>query len=469
MPVEKKVAIIGLDCGDPTLVFERWLNDLPNLRRLCRTGRWGQLESCIPPITVPAWSCMASGRDPGALGVYGFRARRDWSYNNSGLATNLDIREPRLWDYLTQAGRPSITIGVPQTFPIHQPPLGCQITCFLTPSTESRYAHPPELAEEITRVGGPLLFDVEGFRSPDKGPLLQQVYRMAEQRFRVSRHLLTTKPWDLFWMVELGVDRLQHGFWHFMDPQHRRYQPGNPFEHAIHDYYVAIDRHVGELLGVLDLDRTAVWVVSDHGAQRLDGAFCVNDWLIRERLLVMKTPPTDVQRFDPANVDWSRTRAWSEGGYHGALYINRAGREPQGLVRDDEYEGLRAELAAKLEALPDHRGQPLASRVFKPEDLYPVRNGYPPDLLVLYGNLRWRSLGTIGHPSLYAFSDEPGAEEANHAQAGMYILSHPSIRPGRRDATLYDVAPTTLGLLGMAVPRGLHGRTLTGFNRTGAA
>ncbi len=34
----EKVAIIGLDCGDPTLVFERWLGDLPNLRRLVESG-----------------------------------------------------------------------------------------------------------------------------------------------------------------------------------------------------------------------------------------------------------------------------------------------------------------------------------------------------------------------------------------------------------------------------------------------
>jgi predicted AlkP superfamily phosphohydrolase/phosphomutase len=31
-------------------------------------------------------------------------------------------------------------------------------------------------------------------------------------------------------------------------------------------------------------DDTAVLVVSDHGAQRLDGGFCVNEWLYREGL-----------------------------------------------------------------------------------------------------------------------------------------------------------------------------------------
>ena len=44
------------------------------------------LRSVDPPITVPAWSCMVSGRDPGELGIYGFRNRRDHSYDGLGIA-----------------------------------------------------------------------------------------------------------------------------------------------------------------------------------------------------------------------------------------------------------------------------------------------------------------------------------------------------------------------------------------------
>jgi hypothetical protein len=69
----ERVAVIGLDCCEPSLVFDRWRHDLPNLRRLMQSGLYGHLESCLPPITVPAWTCMATGKDPGTLGVYGFR------------------------------------------------------------------------------------------------------------------------------------------------------------------------------------------------------------------------------------------------------------------------------------------------------------------------------------------------------------------------------------------------------------
>ncbi len=457
----EKVAIIGLDCADPRLVFERWLGDLPNLRRLCAGGLWGNLESCIPPLTVPAWSCMASGKDPGGLGVYGFRGRRDWTYENLGLSTNLDIRQPRLWDFTGRAGLSSITIGVPQTFPIVRPPRGCQITCFLTPSTKSPYTHPPELAAEIRDLlGSEYILDATGFQSADKHRLLGQIYEMAEQRFKVSRHLLATRPWDLFWMVEMGVDRIHHGFWRYSDPEHRQYQAGSPYENAIRDYYVFVDRQIGQLLDDLDLERTAVWVVSDHGAKRLDGTFCINDWLVREGLLVMKTPITGRRRFELADVDWSRTKVWGDGGYTGQLFINRAGREPQGIVAADEYEPLRDELAAQLEALSDHAGQPMHNRVFKPERLYADITGFPPDLIVLFGDLHWRGTGSLGHAAVYSFEAEGGPDDANHALAGMYILSHPALPPGRRDASLYDVAPTTLELLGLKAPRGLRGKSL---------
>ena len=68
-----KFAIIGLDCADPKLIFEEFWDELPNIRKLAQSGSYGKLESTIPPITVPAWMSMVTGKDPGTLGFYGFR------------------------------------------------------------------------------------------------------------------------------------------------------------------------------------------------------------------------------------------------------------------------------------------------------------------------------------------------------------------------------------------------------------
>lgn len=464
MPQIEKVAIIGLDCAEPSLVFEQWTKDLPNLRQLMQNGAWGNLESCMPPITVPAWSCMCTGRDPGELGVYGFRNRADYSYDKLSIATNLAIHEPRVWDILGRSGKRSITIGVPQTFPIIRPPNGAQVTCFLTPGIDSNYTHPPELKSEIANLVGEYMVDVKDFRTENKQWLLEQIYEMTEKRFTLCRHLLTTRPWELFWMVEMGTDRIHHGFWQHMDKQHHRYEPGNALENAIHDYYVYLDRKIGELLATMDRDKTAIMIVSDHGAKRMDGGLCFNDWLIREGYLVMKTPITGKRKFEFGDVDWSKTRAWGEGGYYGRLFINKIGREPHGVVPADKYEALRDELIAKLEALPDHNGRQIGTRVYKPEKIYGKVNGVAPDLVVIFGDLHWRSVGTIGNPSIYTFENDTGPDDANHAQQGMYILSYPGQpaqeRNKRRDATLYDVTPTILKIFHEQPPAGLRGKAL---------
>src|SRR5213080_104534 len=132
MSRRKKVLVIGLDCAPPELVFEQWRDDLPNFRRVMDEGVWGKLESCIPAITVPAWSSMLSSRDPGVLGIYGFRNRADHSYDKMTTAMSPAVKHKRVWDYLSDAGKTSVVVGVPQTFPV-KPLNGYLISDFLTP------------------------------------------------------------------------------------------------------------------------------------------------------------------------------------------------------------------------------------------------------------------------------------------------------------------------------------------------
>jgi len=128
----------------------------------------------------------------------------------------------------------------------------------------------------------------------------------------VARHLVATKPWDFFMLVEMGVDRIHHGFWSYMDPTHPRYEKGNPFEDAIRDYYRYVDQEVGEFLNLLP-EETVVLVVSDHGAKKLDGGICFNEWLIREGYLALKEYPSKITPID--QVLPQRERAGASG-YH---------------------------------------------------------------------------------------------------------------------------------------------------------
>src|SRR5689334_16857227 len=122
----RRVVLIGLDCGTPELLFDRFAEEMPTLSKLRETAAWGPMISVVPPITMPARSCMMSGQTPGDLGVYGFRDRADYDYGPLAFASSRSIRVPRIWDTLTAAGRPSVVLGVPGTYP-PSPINGCMV------------------------------------------------------------------------------------------------------------------------------------------------------------------------------------------------------------------------------------------------------------------------------------------------------------------------------------------------------
>jgi predicted AlkP superfamily phosphohydrolase/phosphomutase len=115
-------------------------------------------------------------------------------------------------------------------------------------------------------------------------------------------------------MVEMGPDRLHHAFWRYFDSEHRLHEPGNEFEDVIHQYYIYMDRELGETMDALP-DDTSVIVVSDHGAKGMHGAICINEYLIEEGLLSVKEYPDEPQRLTTENIDWDHTKVWGDGGY----------------------------------------------------------------------------------------------------------------------------------------------------------
>jgi len=456
----RKVMLIGLDCAEPSLVLERWRDELPTLSGLMERGSYGRLTSVIPPITVPAWSCMMSSKTPGDLGVYGFRNRSDHTYDGGFIAMSDAIREPRLWDLVTRAGGSSVVLSVPGTYP-PRPLNGVMVSCFLTPSIESKYTYPAALRDEIEEVVGEYIFDTKDFRTDDKDYLLRQVYEMTDRRFQLAEHFAETKPWTFFAMVEMGPDRMHHGFWKFMDPEHRKHEPGNEYENAILDYHRHLDGLIAGLLEHSD-DDTVVFVVSDHGAKRLDGGIRINEWLRREGLLATLAEPNGVSSLRDVGVDWPKTTAWGEGGYYARVVMNVEGREPEGLIPQQEYETVRDDLAERIAAIPDDAGNPIPTKVYKPEELYGEPKGVAPDLIVVFGDLLWRSVGTIGgDEGIQTLENDTGPDDANHAQDGLYIVAGPGVEAqGRADAHLLDIAPTVLEILRIEEPDGLRGESM---------
>ena len=473
----KKLLVIGLDCAAPQLVFDEWRSDLPNLDRLMKEGIFGELKSTIPPITVPAWTSMLSSKDPGQLGFYGFRNRKSYNYEELYFANASYIRETMVWSYLEEGGCTSILIGIPQTYP-PKPLRGIMVGCFLTPDKSADYTYPQMVKEELDRIAdGDYMIDVGNFRTDDKEWLLDQVYLMTKRRFKVVRHYLKSEPWDFFMFVEMGIDRIHHGFWRYQDKAHRLYRSGGPYEDAIRKYYKYVDKEIGSLLEILPLD-VSVMVVSDHGAKKMDGAICINDWLMDKGYLHLKTKVKKPTKLTMDMVDWETTQVWGEGGYYSRIFLNVQGREPKGIISRVEYQAFRDRIKEELESLGDEKGNTIGTRVFKPEDIYKSVNSIAPDLIVYFGDLSWRSAGTVGNKNIHIFENDTGPDDANHAEDGIFIFKTDPVRLGEADIDLnrkteglsiFDVAPTVLDHYGLSIPSDMIGRSILTGRADGTA
>jgi predicted AlkP superfamily phosphohydrolase/phosphomutase len=455
---ERKVVVVGLDCAPPEIVFERRA-ELPVLAGLIEKGVHGKLRSSDPPITIPAWMVMATGLDPGRLGLYGFRHRVGYSYDEMWIANSKAVRKKKIWDHIGDEGGKSCLVSVPPSYPPY-PVKGNLISCFITPPGSAKdTTFPPELKGEIEGRFGPYIFDV-AFRTEDRDKILAEIWKMTEQRFDVMNWLIRAKPWNLFMFVEIGVDRIQHAFWKYMDREHHLYEAGNPYETAILDYYKMLDGRIGELLSRAGED-TVVLVVSDHGAKRMKGAFCVNEWLIEQGDLVLKSRPEKPESIEKLEVDWDKTKAWAWGGYYARIFLNVEGREPRGIIPPEDYEKERDALLERIEAIRGPANETWATKVIKPQEYFEVLEGDYPDLMVYFDDLYWRSAGTLGHGTKYLSENDTGPDDAVHAQHGIYILSDPGEKGGRRlDADILDIAPTVLDRLGISVPPEMKGRII---------
>jgi predicted AlkP superfamily phosphohydrolase/phosphomutase len=194
------------------------------------------------------------------------------------------------------------------------------------------------------------------------------------------------------------------------------------------------------------------------------GGFCLNQWLIETGYLTLKETPTTPIPLEKANVDWSQTKAWGTGGYYGRIFLNVEGREPEGVISVADYHRERQQLMDKLESLKDPWGNSLGVKAYIPQEIYQRVRGIPPDLIVYFQDLAWRSQGTVGGDSLYRWENDTGADDANHARSGIIIFNDPNTVQGGQSieqAEIYDVLPTLLSHYGVPIPAGLRGKVLS--------
>ncbi|MCE9613375.1 MAG: alkaline phosphatase family protein [Lentisphaerae bacterium] len=506
----RRVFVLGLDGATFDIIHRmRAAGRLPAFGRLMQEGAWGRLESIDNMRSAAAWTSFLTGTNPGKHGIYEFYDYLPESYSLRFI--NAGIRDGQsVWGLLSAHGKKVGVLNVPMTYPA-EAVNGFLVAGLDGPSAASPgFAHPPGFMQKLEAQYGPYVIEpgltgaMVGGRIPEAVRLIREE---IEQKIAITRGLMKSEPWDFFISVFRSLDAVQHTFWKYMDPKHPDHQAAEAaqFGTVIDDVYAMIDVFLGELLDTLDAD-TTLFVMSDHGfGRKVPAGSQINPWLstrglltyrkgdggagllrevykrvvgrtsrrMKERLWQLFPSLRDrVQsRICFSNIDWRRTRAYSDSLFAN-VRVNLRGREQQGIVEPGaEYEALITGLIRDLKALRDAKtGEPIVRDVLRKEDCYQgPYMGKAPDLLV-----RWREdidisgidfEGRPPPPSRIGPAvpgEDPRIISGDHHLNGVLLARGPGLRRGAEvsGARLIDLAPTFLHTLGQAVPSDMDGRVL---------
>jgi predicted AlkP superfamily phosphohydrolase/phosphomutase len=163
------------------------------------------------------------------------------------------------------------------------------------------------------------------------------------------------------------------------------------------------------------------------------------------------------------NVDWSRTQAYALG--LGGIFLNRKGREEQGIIPESEVGTVESALVKGLTGLPDpERGKVAVRSVARREQIYsgPYADESP-DLVVNFSEGYRVSWGTpLGGVPEGIFEDNVKKWGGDHVidpalVPGVLFMSQPF---HRENPDLVDLAPTILSALGVPQTSGMEGESL---------
>ena len=325
------------------------------------------------------------------------------------------------------------------------------------------------LAKRFGKYGSlGLLEDTDSLNAEvlDEAAFLTQAYDLHEEREQMLFHELHRNKDGLVVCVFDGPDRIQHLFFRTLETDHpaNRGRPTEEFSGVIPDLYAQMDALVGRVVAELADDPEAVlWVVSDHGFCQFKRGVNLNSWLHQNGYLHLKEG-TSLGGDWHADVDWSRTRAFALG--LSGFYINRKGREGQGIVAEgEELAQLKAELVDKLSGLIDtETGEVAINKVWDTDTVFsgPYKDDAP-DLLVGYNagyRIAWS--GANGGVTDWVFEDNTKSWSGDHCVDPRLVpgvlFCNRKIAAGK--PALGDLPPTIMALFGADRPTYMKGQDL---------
>ena len=521
-----RALVVGLDGFDPTLVEQFGPKHLPNLHALMARGVFGALESVQPPATLPNWTTFLTGVDPARHGVFDFTTRKGYQVRfTAGTAREV----PTVFRQLDQLGLRCACLSFPATWPPEELEHGIFVSGWDAPvafEADRSFMWPPSLYDEtVQRFGAPTFDDVDEFHADAPGwvdDLPAALERRVARKTEWARWLLKRQDWDVFAVYFGESDTASHYLWAHHDPESPRRPASVSVEQrrGLLRVYEALDQSVGSLLEAAGGSESEITVLSDHGSGgSSDKVLYLNRLLAEHGLLRFRKQrgrgggrlkELALRRFPPrlrerlfrlgnawlpsrleshvrfGAIDMRNTVAFSdELNYFPGIYLNMAGREPDGIVRPDQRrETILRVRAALLDTRDPWSGKPVFRAVVPREDLFegPHLDRAPDLLLDLHLDDGYAyNLMPSSPPPRQSRSTRPQRTRSpfrkladheklgkkgrslpgSHRSHGFMALAGPSVQPvGQLDAHIADLTATLLSRLGLSVPPSFKGRVL---------
>jgi len=486
-----KTIVIGLDAATWS-VIDDLLNEgrLPCLQSLMKNGVYGTLTSTIPPMTPLAWNSLVTGVNPGKHGIYDFVEQNKEDYKISPIVSRgVSLDQPAIWDLFNERDR---KVGIVD-FPLNYPPP--EVDSFfisgLSSPENGSYAYPRKLMDKLKEKKYRIhpRFD---FNERSKSDYVEEVKRITRIQLETSLELIDEYDLDLFWVVFMGIDWVQHYLW----------ESKIDGKWAVAEIYQYMDKVIGRLLDFVG-EKWSVFVLSDHGFQGVRGEAHINNLLEKwgylkrkERTIslpekamntLLKNGKKLVGRFPISlkqslkklspelvnsklhqieskqstmheNIEWTDTKAFSYG-YMGKIYINTKSDYPKGTVKKGNYEVIRDEIINKLRELrsPDNEEKMIES-VYKREEVYHGKHlSKAPDIVFEPSDFAYMFYGDFSD-SWYL---EPQPRVADHNKKGIFIVKGEGVKKNEKlSATVLDIAPSLLYLNNMPILKSMDGVVL---------
>lgn len=477
VPRSMQLAVIGLDGTDPlTLRHHIAEGRLPNIARLLARSREVEVQTESELFINSFWPCFASGMSVGSHGVHAFRPLR------SGTMQLVETEQQQVatpfWETAARNGIRTCVLDVP----FYGPPAAAKGLEHLSyvewgPHPPARPAGSlgPELIKHILRRHGPYPCPIDLSSLPtiqDSADELALLCIGVRKRAAVIKDLIRMTNPELLVVLFPELHTAGHQWLNKETPGHRCHDPalvqalGSPTLQV----YEAVDRAIGKVVEQLPPDATVLLACLGGVRVTHGGAYLLHDLLDRLGVSVLPgradqgepAPPADgIERPPGLYFDWSRTRAFAlPWAYDGYLRINQRGREPGGIVSPGaEREQLLAEIEDAVRALRiAGTDEPAAKTVVRAQEAFPGgASAELPDLMVLWNN--GAPLAAVESEQVGRIENRDPAGRSKHAPVGGMFAYGPLIADGPtiRGVRDFDIAPTVLGLLGLAAPGGLDG------------